>query len=114
MKDFWERFVDRYDKIDRERIERYLRSLAREKGLLQSVFESISEAIVVLDRNRRILFINATARQMLGIASANPVNKPILRYLTDLGLVKFFDDEDLFNRSAFSAGCWPASRLIRR
>ncbi len=102
MKDFWERFVDRYDKIDRERMERYLRSLAREKGLLQSVFESISEAIVVLNREKRILFINTTARQMLGISGANPVNKSILRYLTDLGLVKFFDDEDLFSRSAFS------------
>ena len=102
MKDFWERLVDRYKKIDPEQMEQYLRSLAREKGLLQSVFESISEAIIVLDRDRKIVFINNTARGMLGITNRSPVNKPILRYVTDLRLQKLFDDDDLFTRSTFS------------
>ncbi len=102
MKDFWERFIDRYKKIDPEKVEHYLRSLAREKGLLQSVFESISEAIIVVDNEGKIVFINRTAREMLGITSSNPVNKPLLRYLADVELHSFFEDDELYSRAAFS------------
>jgi len=102
MKDFWERVADRYNRIDPERMERYLRTLARERGLLHSVFESISEALIVLDRDKKIIFINSTAKEMLGIAKTNTVNKPITKCLSDVRLADFFDNDELFGRSAFS------------
>ncbi len=92
MQDFWKRLIDKYKKIDPARMERYLRSLAREKGLLQSVFESISEAIVVLDGVKRIVFINSTAKEMLDAQTG----------LAKLIFLEVCDEANVFNSDLYS------------
>jgi two-component system, sporulation sensor kinase E len=83
MATFWDKLVERFERIDPERQERYLSALARERGFLQSVFDTIEDAVVVLDRERRIAFINRAARHLLAIAGPDPVNRPLLKYILD-------------------------------
>ncbi len=104
MTTFWDKLVERFEKLDPERQERYLTTLARERGFLQSVFDTIEDALIVLDPERRIVFINRVARQLLGVTAADPVNRPLLKYLVDGELLELFQREPLGNAGASSTG----------
>ncbi|MBN1918311.1 MAG: PAS domain-containing protein [Verrucomicrobia bacterium] len=97
MATFWDKLIERFERLDPERRERYLADLARERGFLQSVFDTIEDALIVLDARRRIVFINRAARHLLGIAAGDPVNRPLLKYIADGRLL------DLFGREAQDA-----------
>ena len=91
MKTFWDKVADRLDKIDSARTQGYFQNLCRETGLLWSVFQSVSEAILVLDDEGRIVFLNAAAREILGISHKNPVSRPVLGYVADPRLSELFE-----------------------
>jgi len=95
MPTFWDKVIERLKKLDPERQERYLTSLARERGLLHSVFNTIEDAVIVLDAEGRIEFINRAARHLLGITGSNPLNRPLLRYLVDGKLLEIFQGQKL-------------------
>ena len=107
MPTFWDKLIERFEKLDPERQERYLTNLARERGFLQSVFDTIEDAVIVLDSERRIVSINRAARHLLGITGADPVNRPLLKYLADGELLGLFhrgllDDAPANGPGAFS------------
>jgi two-component system, sporulation sensor kinase E len=93
MATFLDKLVERFSRLDPERQERYLADLARERGFLQSVFDTIEDAVIVLTAERRIAFLNRAARELLGITGADPVNRPLLKYLVDGGLLELFERE---------------------
>ena len=95
MATFWDKLVQRFEKLDPERQERYLAGLAREHGFLHSVFDTIEDALIVLDTERRIVFINRAARRLLGLTGTDPVNRPLLKYLVDGELLELFGREPL-------------------
>ena len=93
MATFWDKLIARFERLDPERRERYLSDLARERGFLRSVFDTISDALIVLDPRRRIVFINRAAKSLLGIAATDPVNRPLLKYIMDGRLQDVFGRE---------------------
>ena len=95
MKTFWAKFLERFGKIDRERMQKYLTRLSNEKGLLQSIFQNLSEAMLVIDKERKVRFINDAAKELLGISGINPINKPLIKYLADMELLKLFQSKDI-------------------
>ena len=103
MKDFWQRVTEKYEKLAPEKVGEYLRTLAHEKKLLQSVLESISEAIIVLDDEKKVVFINSAAREMLGITARNTIGRAISKYLSDPALKHFFKDVGEYSDSSFTA-----------
>lgn len=93
MKGFWERVADRLDKIDSGSVQGYFHDLCRETSLLWSIFQSVSEGIVVIDAERRIMFLNEAAREILGISRRNPLSRPLLGDIADPRLFEFLDRE---------------------
>lgn len=91
MKAFWDRVANRLDKIDPVRVRGYFHDLCRESSLLWSVFQSVSEAIFVIDREGRIVFLNEAARETLGISRRNPLSKPLLAYIADHRLFELLE-----------------------
>ena len=83
MATFWDKLIERFERLDPEQRERTLSGLARERGFLQRVFDTIEDALVVLDARRRIAFVNRAAKHLLGIAATDPVNRPLIKYLVD-------------------------------
>ncbi len=53
--------------LDPDSMHQVIRHLAREQGFLESVFNTIREAVIVVDPTRRILYHNNAAKSMLGI-----------------------------------------------
>ena len=69
----WDRMTDNgiasgeLDYTDLHELVRSIGELAEEKGFLESIFNSISEGVMVLDRNLRIKYRNPAATRLLGI-----------------------------------------------
>lgn len=68
-KTFLERLIERLDRLDRREVGDYLVNLAREKGLLESIFNSLREGLLVIDPGGMIVFINHAAGRLLDISS---------------------------------------------
>ncbi len=83
MKAFWDKVANRLNRIDSPRVQGYFEDLCRETALLWSIFQSVSDGILVVDEEGRILFLNDAAREMLGIGRKNPISKPLLSHTPD-------------------------------
>jgi PAS domain S-box-containing protein len=91
MRKFWSRVADRLDRIGSAQVQGYFQDLCRETALLWSILQSVSEGILVVDREGRIRFLNDAAREMLGVSQKNPVSKPLLRNVADPSLFDLFE-----------------------
>ncbi|MFH1037040.1 MAG: ATP-binding protein [PVC group bacterium] len=89
---FTERLVKRLDHLDRREVGEYLIGLARDKGLLENIFDSMQEGLLVINPSRAIALINAPAARLLdipvdsaGYAYDERLRDPGLRTIIDQG-----------------------------
>ena len=66
---FTERFVQRIDQLDSRKVGEYLLGLAREKGLLENIFNSMQEGLLVIDSSKTIAMVNHAAGRLLDLPS---------------------------------------------
>lgn len=62
-----QRIIPKLKTLDPGSMHSVIQHLAREQGFLETVFNTIREAVVVIDGDRRILYHNAAAKSMLGL-----------------------------------------------
>ena len=89
---FYDRLIDRMDRIDPSSLQVYLMRLLREKGFLEGIFNTLREGLIVIDNNLKIRIINTAALEMFGI-SEDAVGQYIGKYF------KHFDWEELLHVS---------------
>ena len=80
---FLDRLVERMDRLDPTSLQTYVLRLVRERGFLETVFNTIREGVIVIDRGLRIRFINLAAREMLAM-NGEVSNQRIDRYLKEV------------------------------
>jgi PAS domain S-box-containing protein len=81
---FFDKLVDRLDHLDKGSLQTYFLRLAREKGLMETIFQALEEGIIVLDPAAQISYANRAAEQFLGFKLADAQGTPIQRYLKDI------------------------------
>ena len=59
---FYDKVVDRIEKLDAEGLRRHYKALADEIGFFKSVFDSLDEGIVVLDSAGKVEYANAAGK----------------------------------------------------
>jgi PAS domain S-box-containing protein len=64
---FLDRLIERIDALDSNSVQAYILHLSREKGFLETIFNTIHEGILVIDRKLRIQYHNRAAKEMLGL-----------------------------------------------
>jgi len=64
---FLDKFLDRLARLDAGDVQAQFLRLAAEKGLLETIFHSLREGLLVLDPERHITFANRAACRMFGI-----------------------------------------------
>ena len=84
MAGFFDRLVSRIDKIDSESLQVHLVRLARERGLLETVFQAIQEGVMVIDCEGRLTYGNRAAERLLGFDAEKVRGHSMVRYLHDL------------------------------
>ena len=62
---FYDKVVDRIEKLDAEGLRRHYKALADEIGFFKSVFDSLDEGIVVLDDAGKVEYANAAGKELL-------------------------------------------------
>ena len=73
-----DRVIDRIGELDPVSVQNFIQRLAREHGFLDSLFNSIQEAVLVVSSAHTILYHNAAAKAMLGLperVSLVPIEK---------------------------------------
>jgi len=78
---FLDKLIDRLDRLDSGSLQTQFLHLAKEKGLLETIFHAIQEGLLVLDGKGRISYANRAAEKMLGFSMDNAAGHPISRYL---------------------------------
>ena len=81
---FLEKLIDRIDRVDPESLQTHFLHLARERGLLEMIFQAIQEGVLVLDSVGRLSYANRSAGQMLGFQPDNVIGKPVTRFMDEL------------------------------
>lgn len=81
---FLDKLIGRIERVDSQSLQSLVLKLSREKGFLETLFNTIQEGIIVIDAEGRISYLNAAAGQLLGIDLDRGVGEPVSRYLRDL------------------------------
>ncbi len=81
---FLDKIIDRLDRVDSESLQSVVLKLAREKGFLETLFNTLQEGILVIDADGRISYSNAAAGRLLGLDPETCRGEPIAKHLRDL------------------------------
>jgi PAS domain S-box-containing protein len=81
---FLDKLIDRLDRLDPESLQSQFLHLAQEKGLLETIFQSIQEGVLVVDGDGRLSYANRAAERLLGIPIESARGRPVSRYLKEI------------------------------
>jgi PAS domain S-box-containing protein len=81
---FLDKLMGRLDRLDPDHLQAHILHLAREKGLLETIFHALQEGIVLLDGRGRILYANRAAGGLLGFDIERSEGAPLARFLRDV------------------------------
>ncbi len=92
---FLDKLIDRLDRMDSDSVQTQFLHLAREKGLLETIFQAIQEGIIVVGSGARIRYANRMAEGLFGFSLDDAEGQPIARYIRDIDWEKVLNlDED--------------------
>ncbi|NMA44111.1 MAG: PAS domain-containing protein [Oligosphaeraceae bacterium] len=63
----YDRLVERMDQLDPSSLQVYMMRLVRDKGFLESIFNSLHEGLIVIDNDLKIRIVNRAALEMFGM-----------------------------------------------
>jgi PAS domain S-box-containing protein len=92
---FFDRLVNRLDHLDKGSLQSYFLRLAREKGLMETIFQALAEGIIVLDAQARMSFANRAAERFLGFSESEAMGTPIARYLKEIQWDRVLDLDEM-------------------
>ena len=112
---FFEKLLERLDRIDPHSLQTHFLRLAHEKGLMEAIFQALQEGIVVLDPEARILYANRAAEKLLGFRLEQVEGEPVKRFLREIHWDQVLDlDEEewsyLLRREIEIT--WPRHRFV--
>ena len=81
---FFDRLIERLDRVDPQSLQTQFLHLVQERGLLETIFQSIQEGVMVVDSLARLTYANRAAEQMLGFSIEASRGRPVSRYLEDV------------------------------
>ena len=95
---FLDKLIERLDLLDSQSLQSYFLRLAQEKGLLETIFQSIQEGIIVINENGELTYANKVAEQLLGFSmQESGKNRTISQYMRDIdwdNLLKLDRDQE--------------------
>lgn len=80
---FYKKLLERLDLIDPDSLQSHFLRLAGERGMLDTIFHSMQEGLVVLDHQAEIVYANRAAEQMIGFSLVESKGVPLKRYIKD-------------------------------
>lgn len=92
-------------------IEATVAALATERARLEGVLEGMSEAVLMLDRERRVVLSNSAAARLLGL-SGNPVGQPFIELVRAPAIHRLLAEATEPSACEFELPGTPARRVL--
>ena len=92
---FLDKLIDRIDRVDSESLQAHFLNLAEERGLLETIFQSIQEGVLVIDAAGKLTYANKSAEGLLGFSRKSALNRPVTRYIRDIEWDRILDETSL-------------------
>lgn len=81
---FLDKVLNRLNRLDREGLQSVVQRLQRERSLLETLFNTIEDGIVVLDHEGRVAYLNQAAARLMSVSAEGTLNQPLSRILPEL------------------------------
>ncbi|MBN2738572.1 MAG: PAS domain-containing protein [Spirochaetales bacterium] len=91
MNKFFKRALEKIDKLDREQIKRLLFGLASENDLQEMVLNSMTDGLIVTNKEGRVLFNNPVALRYIPFRMADIFDQSIWNVVSDQQIAAFFN-----------------------
>jgi two-component system, sporulation sensor kinase E len=103
VRKFIRKALEKIGKMDRDQIAALLNRIADENDLLAMVLESMTDGIVVTDREYRVILFNKSAERLLPFRGEDILEKPLWQAVSDREISAFFkqklsDQEKVMDR----------------
>jgi two-component system, sporulation sensor kinase E len=94
MKDnFLDTLISKLDNLDSNNMQAFIFRLVKQKGFLETIFNTIKEGIVVVDRYLHIQYANQTAINLLGFPK-NFMDQRISKFLRDIDWKRIMQEDE--------------------
>ncbi|HOW66673.1 MAG TPA: ATP-binding protein [Verrucomicrobiota bacterium] len=90
---FFDKVLGRIDRLHTEGLQAVVQRLARERSFLETLFNTIEDGIVVVDKAGRILYYNQAATRLLGLTAETIEGHGINRFMPDLDWETLFEED---------------------
>ncbi|KAB2674832.1 MAG: PAS domain-containing protein [Verrucomicrobia bacterium] len=81
---FLDKVLGRLDRLDSEGLQSVVQRLARERGFLETLFNSIEDGVIVADNQGRVAYFNAAAMALVGLPTQGAEGEPVRRFLPEI------------------------------
>src|SRR5262245_12458350 len=81
---FLDKVLGRLGRLDTEGVQTVVQRLARERNLLDTLFNTIEDGVLVVDERGRIVYLNQAVARLLGLQSSIAEGQPLSRLLPEL------------------------------
>jgi PAS domain S-box-containing protein len=91
---FLDKVLGRIGLLDREGLENVVQRLARERGFLETLFNTIEDGVLVVDEKGRLVYFNEAANRLIGLQESSE-NQPIADLLPEIDWekIRHFDTD---------------------
>ena len=90
---FLDKLISRLDSLDSNNMQAFILHLVKDKGFLETIFNTIKEGIVVIDRSLQIQYTNKSAADMLGIPD-NINEQKISKFLREIDWKRILQEDE--------------------
>ena len=88
---FIDRLIERIDKLDAESLQKHFIRLVQERGLLETIFQSIQEGVLVLDESGVVTYANRAVENLLGMRLEGAGKAKLQRFMREVHFDSMFD-----------------------
>jgi two-component system, sporulation sensor kinase E len=81
---FLDKVLGRIGRLDPEGLQTVVERLARERGFLETLFNTIEDGLLVADESGRVLYVNRAARDLLGLQADQAEGQRLARLIPQL------------------------------
>jgi len=95
---FIDKLVERIRFVEPDDVGHYLQVLSKEKGFLETIFNTILEGVIVTDPQDRIIYLNKAARSLFGMEETSPIGRRLGEAIPGLDLRSVAHSGDVMSR----------------
>ena len=95
---FLDKLIERIQLVQPHEVGQYLQDLAREKGFLETIFNSLLEGVIVTDPQGRIIYLNRVACDFFGLQGPENIGRLLSTVVPGLQLDFIAHTTDIISR----------------